>query len=558
MGLVSGFLGLAAYVTWPLAAHPTTKVAHNLGDPLENAWILGWGAHAVVAQPRALFHANIFFPSRFSLAFAENLLGLSVPLSPVFWLTRNPVLLMNVVTIVVLAAGGWAVCALVREATGNRAASVVAGIIYTAAPYRVGAISHVHVVATHLLPVVLLVALRLTRRPRWSTAGLLGLALAAQLWSSLTGGMLTFVALAAWAIWTLLLDRHRALRPLALAAAGVGVGIALSLPVLLAYTHARELNPGYRHPASEVIENSATPASYLEPPPGGAVAAPTYRRLASRFDAAGGPEQQLFAGVVALAALLVALPLLVLRARRRGLGPAAFFFLAVATAGFVLSLGPRWGASETGAALPFALLEQAVPGRLTRVPARFGSLTILGSAGLVAVALACLRASILRPAAVILAALLVIESFPGATSMVEAPKPTQAHRELAEGRHAVLALPTMEFDPQGRILFHTTSREAIHMSLSTSHFQPLVNGWGAFLPLPYEQLVRSVQDFPSQSAFVLLRAQGIDRVLLETAMLPGTRWADAAPRLAKWPGVRLLSSDRGTLVYDVSRAGEQS
>ncbi|MDP9441004.1 MAG: hypothetical protein M3P34_02230, partial [Actinomycetota bacterium] len=317
VGLVAGFVVLAGYVTWPLAAHATTKVAHDLGDPLANTWILGWGAHAVTAQPRALFHANYFFPSRFSLAFAENLLGLSVPLAPIFWLSSNPVLLMNVATILVLAAAGWAVHALVRESTGNRAAGVVAGIIYTAAPYRVGAITHLHVVATHLLPLVLLVALRLTRRPRWSTAALLGTLLAAQLWSSLTGGILTFAALGAWGVWAVAVHRHRALLPLLQAGAGVVVGLVLSLPVLLTYTHARELNPSYEHPPSEVIENSATPGSYLDPPRAGAVARAGYRWLADRFGARGAPEQELFAGFVALAALLVALPLVVFRAPKR-------------------------------------------------------------------------------------------------------------------------------------------------------------------------------------------------------------------------------------------------
>ncbi|MBW3615269.1 MAG: glycosyltransferase family 39 protein [Actinobacteria bacterium] len=558
VGLFLGFVLLAVYVTWPLAADPATKVAHDLGDPMANAWIFGWGAHGVVAQPRALFHANFFFPSRFSLAFAENMLGLSVPLAPVFWLSGNAVLVMNLATILALGASGWAVYALVREATASRPAAVVAGIIYVAAPYRVGAITHVHVVATHLLPLVLLMALRLTRRPTWARAGLLGLVLAAQLWSSLTAGILTLVALAVWAVWVIAVHRGRALRPLVHAGAGVMVAMALTLPVLLPYAHARELNPGFQHPSSELIENSATPGSYLDPPRGGAVAGAGYRRLAERFGASGAPEKQLFAGAVASAAMVAAVALLILRGRGSGLGRPASLFLLVAATGFVLSLGPRWGASDHGMALPFAFLEQAVPGRLTRVPARFASLTILGGAGLVAVALAALRPTAARAAAVTLAALVVLESFPGATATVAVPSPTAAHRELAHGRHAVLALPTMELDAQGGILFPTVPREAIHMYLSTANFQPLVNGYGAFVPAPYEQIVRGVQDFPTDNAFVLLRAHGVDRVVIESSMLPGTRWADAPERLAAWPGARLISSHGGTLVYDVSRAGQSS
>ena len=51
--ILAGFLALAILWTWPLALRPGTTMAAPFGDPLLNAWILGWDAdrlrHALAA-----------------------------------------------------------------------------------------------------------------------------------------------------------------------------------------------------------------------------------------------------------------------------------------------------------------------------------------------------------------------------------------------------------------------------------------------------------------------------------------------------------------------------
>ena len=44
---LAGFTALAIAWTWPVAANLTTRIPHDLGDPLLNTWILWWNAHAV-------------------------------------------------------------------------------------------------------------------------------------------------------------------------------------------------------------------------------------------------------------------------------------------------------------------------------------------------------------------------------------------------------------------------------------------------------------------------------------------------------------------------------
>ena len=41
---VSGFALLSLFSTWPLVRHLGSALPGDLGDPLLNAWILGWDA----------------------------------------------------------------------------------------------------------------------------------------------------------------------------------------------------------------------------------------------------------------------------------------------------------------------------------------------------------------------------------------------------------------------------------------------------------------------------------------------------------------------------------
>ena len=84
------------FATWPLGRQLATHAPGNLGDPLLNAYLLGWGGHAVVGNPLDLFGATMYDPERLTLAYTENLLGISLPFAPLLWLTDNALLVLNV------------------------------------------------------------------------------------------------------------------------------------------------------------------------------------------------------------------------------------------------------------------------------------------------------------------------------------------------------------------------------------------------------------------------------------------------------------------------------
>src|SRR3990172_126262 len=64
------YLLLTAVATYPLILKLGSGVI-DFGDPLLNSWILAWNTRALTHDPLHLFHTNIFYPHRWTLAYSE-------------------------------------------------------------------------------------------------------------------------------------------------------------------------------------------------------------------------------------------------------------------------------------------------------------------------------------------------------------------------------------------------------------------------------------------------------------------------------------------------------
>ena len=561
----AGFLLVAVYASWPLAAHAGSSVLGNLGDPLEIAWRLAWGAHGIVHQPLHLFDANMFHPASLTLAYSENHLGVAFPVAPLFWATGNALLTYNVAVLLVLAAGGFGVYLLTWEITGAWGPAVVAGTAYAALPFRMSmaSLGHLHVLSMHFAPLVLIVLLRLRRHRSWPLVALLAVLIAAAMWSSFTGAFMTFTAVGMFAVWEAVRLRRRAWPWLWRVGVGTVAGVLAALPVLVPYIEVRDRNPDYRHPKSEVLELSATPGAYLNPPPGGPAVRGVYRNLAERFrPARSAGEKELFPGLWLIGATAVtagAAAVTAVRARRstrRRLpaGEAAGFFGLLSSVAVVLSFGPHWGARPDGLPMPFALLNAATAGTLLRAPARIAALALLGMTVLAGIGLSWARQPARRVLVGLSLAVLLVEFMPVHADVVEPPARTAAHADLARRNGAILALPTVEWNAQGETIGVTLPRESQHLYLSTAHWRPITNGWGAYFPPDSLAFTRAMADFPSSAAFQAIRDRDVQTVVVQTDLIVGTIWAGVEPRLAAWPGVRIIGRGKGVVVYDVAGA----
>ena len=141
--LATGLLALTTVaITWPLFRHPASTVldTESLYGPASvliqrdinlNIWTLAWDSHALVTDPLHLFHANAFYPARYTLALFDHLLGIVPLFAPVYWATANPVLAHQVALLLSFVLAGLGMTAYVLYWTEDEMAALAAGFLYT-------------------------------------------------------------------------------------------------------------------------------------------------------------------------------------------------------------------------------------------------------------------------------------------------------------------------------------------------------------------------------------------------------------------------------------------
>jgi hypothetical protein len=256
---------LTVVMTWPLAPRMTTDIAADLGDPVLNAWILPWDATHL---GRGLWHANIFHPHPYTLAYSEHLLAQAVQILPLYALTKNPILCYNVVFLSSFALSGLGMFLFAREVTGSGTAAFVAGLAYVFAPYRFSTLSHLQVLSSAWMPFAVYGLHRY-----FETGRLLPLAGGAVAWllQNLSCGyyLLFFSPVVVLYIFWELTTRRRwsdvkTLMHVTAAGAAVAVG---TVPLLVPYLRLRDLGFSARSLA-ETDKFSADAYAYLTADPG--------------------------------------------------------------------------------------------------------------------------------------------------------------------------------------------------------------------------------------------------------------------------------------------------
>jgi hypothetical protein len=305
------FLLATVLLTWPQAA----RLGSGLGDLWDaklNAWIFHWDYHQTFRDPLDLFHANIFYPAKYTLAFSENLWGAAVFGFPLLASGASTTFVYNFLFLLGMflsALGAWA---LARYVTGDPAASLLAGLVYAFVPWRLSQIPHVQFQWGPFLPLLLLFLLRFLDGGRRRDVVLFGIFFA---WNALTNvhyalfsGILLAVALGWETVttgWRPLANRVRAS---VLAAA---VAAVLALPFYVPYAKAAKLY-GMRRSFGEMAFYSARPSAFLVPGSQNKLWAPLTQRWAR-------PEGELFPGVLPVALAVYAL--VRLRAARKEVQP---------------------------------------------------------------------------------------------------------------------------------------------------------------------------------------------------------------------------------------------
>ncbi|MGQ9895527.1 MAG: hypothetical protein ACUVSY_17230, partial [Roseiflexus sp.] len=217
LGPPLAYLVLAIIFTWPLSAYLTTALGGGL-DPLLQTWVLAWNAHALITDPRTVWHAPIFFPYPETLAYSDHHLLLAIIALPLI-VTGGPVLAYNLLVVTSYALTGWAVYLLAsdmlahaRDVRVRIVGAFAAGALFAFGTYRITHVVHLQLLQTAWLPLALLFLRRLLCNSemgnrRWRNAALFGLfagvqcatALYYTYFAALALGL--YIAIWLWGMW---------------------------------------------------------------------------------------------------------------------------------------------------------------------------------------------------------------------------------------------------------------------------------------------------------------------------------------------------------------------
>jgi len=533
-GVCLALMLLAASATYPLVCEATRALPGDLGDPLLNAFVLGWDASRLPHGFGGLWSAPFFFPMGDTLALSEHLIGIAIFTAPFVWLTHNPVLAYNVAFVGSYVLAGLGMYLLTKRLWGRRDAAWLAALAFAFAPHRVMHVSHLQVLMSGWMPLSL-----------WGLHGYLatgsrrGLAVFAAAFVLLglsNGYFLYFFSLPVAVVVlchfvrlavsrrtsTLRLSGRRDL--VNLAAAALAIVVAMS-PAACAYVRVRQAL-GFRRSLGEMVAFSAAWSDYLRIPDGLWLWSGTLR--------VGEGERMLFPGLTI--SLLTVLAAFSMR-RSAWAGEAARpdqwrwhagIYAAILGLAVWLAAGP----SPHG---PYGPLLRFLPGfDGLRVPARFVvvvalALSVLGSAG-ASWLLGRLRPRAATVVAILLSGAVVLEGYGGPMRMVPFRHDQGVRRELNNWLRASPPGGVLELPIGGPALEPFTLGYQYNTLL---HRHPIVNGYSGY--------GYGLQDFlggpatplnePGAMAGVLLglRAIGVRYVLVHRSTFadsPAYGWPD--------------------------------
>jgi hypothetical protein len=538
-GACATALGMAIVMTWPLAADMARQARTTSADGMYAVWNVAWVARTLLEEPSRLFHANIFHPERYALAFSELNLVAGLVAIPAWVLTSDAYIAHNWALLFGFSTSALGAWLLARRLSGSSAAALVTGVAFGFCPYFFAHTAHIQLLMGGGIPLSLLMLHRLADAPSLARGVALGLALAAQALACAYYGILAGLMIAYASIFLAIsrsLWRHRTY--LVAVAAGAGVSVLLVLPFFLPFLHVQA--GGFHRTLEESRTYSANLASYLASP---AHAHQGLLRLSTRV---GEWNEVLFPGGIALVLGLAGVVLLFV-APRGGNRPAEHVTRDRETVLLYGSLGLLivWASLGPAAGLYSALFHAVPLFSFLRAPSRFGLVVplILGLFAALALARLPRRSRTAICVAITALAALEINSVPFHWDRTPA----------APAAYAVLARlprgPVAEFPFYGqRPAFHL---HAQYMLFSTTHWQPLVNGYSDHIPQGFRNDAPVLDSFPSNDSFALLRRRRARYITVHWEMY-GPRGPEIRERLQPFRRhLRELAGDDRMTLYEV-------
>ena len=157
--ILGAFAAVTVALTWPLASHMADHVigAMYYWDAYTNTMLMGARTRgALGVGPGGVYENYFFAPITDTIAFNENLFGLSLLFAPFYLIGGNPLLAYNVVLLLSLVLSGYFTFLLVRRLSGSAPAGFLSGVAFAFCPYVAFEIGRIQLVATQWIPLFFL------------------------------------------------------------------------------------------------------------------------------------------------------------------------------------------------------------------------------------------------------------------------------------------------------------------------------------------------------------------------------------------------------------------
>ena len=537
---VAAAVALAVIMTWPLAAGLGTygRTRGVDADGMYAIWNVSWVAHTLTSDPRQLFDANIFHPHRWALAFSELNLVAGVVAIPGWLMTGNALVAHNSALLFAFCTSMIGAWLLARRLSGSPAAALVTAVVFGFCPYFFSHTAHIQLLIAGGIPLALLMMHRLADDPGPRRGAVLGLTIAAQAlacaYYGIFGGLMVGYAAIFLAISRGLWRQPRYWTALAV---GAGVSVVSVLPFFIPFLEIQE--GGFKRTIEDSQRYSANLASYM------ASSAHAHRWLLRLSTNVGRWSEVLFPGGVATILGLAGMWLSGWKPRPED--PSQPPRRDRETVLLYGSLGALtvWASFGPGAGFYLALFHGIPLFAFLRAPSRFGVVVPLILGLFAALAIARLPGRRQAPVAAVVSVVALLElntaPFPWHRTP-PFPRPYMMLARLPRG-------PVAEFPFYGgRIAYHLHTN---YMLFSTSHWQPLVNGYSDHIPADFRQNALVLDSFPTTDTFALLEQYGVRYVGVHWDMF-GPREAEIRGRLEPFkPYLRELASDRMMTLYEI-------
>jgi hypothetical protein len=549
----AGFTLLAFAFTWPLVLGLSVWLP-AFGDPFDSCWRFGVIARQLLHEPLALYHGHTFYPYPTDVALDEMVTGNAILAAPIIWLTGNPVLAFNVLTVGNYLLSGFAMYLLASYLTGSWIGGMVAGVTYGFCPNHIVHVGHIGVASQQWLVFGFYCLVRYLQDPSrvfrswwlwlfalFFTFQALAAGYNAYVEAAIIGVYVGYFAIRSWTRGSDLGLAPSRIAVLSWQMGGLCVVAVLAaaalLPIVWPFITAQRAL-GFHRSLSEVHSWSASPLGLLTVADG-SLLADTRSWTHNWIQRSHGSERALYPGVIPL--LLIFVELLSLRRSRHFVRRhESSVFIVIAAVGLLLSFGPYLklgdaGENDTGIPLPYLVLYRLVPGfDALRVPYRFGTVFMFGVAMTAAFGARRVvdggpwrRTSGASAFGIALTALIVLEFWaqPVHSTAIalgdRSPDSDGLYGWLARPESRAVVLEDALLIELPMTMLRGDNQAGILQSLY--HRRPMLNGTGSVVPAGYQRLFEEMHRFPSRRSLDVLAGLHAQFVLVHVDWLSPLR-----------------------------------